>query len=66
MSVQPTHNLSLAELDRRSLLHPFTPLADHLESGPRVFEEGEGAWLRDLDGRRYFDDLAGLWCVVIG
>jgi hypothetical protein len=36
MSVQPTHNLSRAELDRRSFLHPFTPLADHLENGPRV------------------------------
>jgi L-2,4-diaminobutyrate transaminase len=66
MSVQPTHNLSLAELDRRSFLHPFTPLADHLESGPRVIVEGEGAWLRDLDGKRYFDAMAGLWCVDIG
>jgi L-2,4-diaminobutyrate transaminase len=66
MSVQPTHNLSLAELDRRSFLHPFTPLADHLESGPRIIVEGEGAWLRDLDGQRYFDAVAGLWCVDIG
>ena len=66
MSVQPTHNLSLAELDRRSFLHPFTALADHLESGPRVIVEGEGAWLRDLDGKRYFDAVAGLWCVDIG
>ena len=66
MSVQPTHNLSLAELDQRSFLHPFTSLADHLESGPRVIVEGEGAWLRDLDGQRYFDAMAGLWCVDIG
>jgi L-2,4-diaminobutyrate transaminase len=66
MSIQPTHNLSLAELDRRSFLHPFTALADHLESGPRVIVEGEGAWLRDLDGKRYFDAVAGLWCVDIG
>jgi L-2,4-diaminobutyrate transaminase len=66
MPVQPTHNLSLAELDRRSFLHPFTPLADHLENGPRVIVEGEGAWLRDLDGQRYFDAMAGLWCVDIG
>jgi L-2,4-diaminobutyrate transaminase len=66
MPVQPTHNLSLAELDRRSFLHPFTPLADHLENGPRVIVEGKGAWLRDLDGQRYFDAMAGLWCVDIG
>jgi hypothetical protein len=44
MSVQPTHNLSLHELDRRSFLHPFTALADHLENGPRVIVEGEGVW----------------------
>ena len=66
MTVQPTHNLSLADLDRRSFLHPFTALAEHLESGPQVITEGEGAWLRDLDGKRYFDAVAGLWCVDIG
>jgi L-2,4-diaminobutyrate transaminase len=66
MTVQPTHNLSLADLDRQSFLHPFTALADHLGSGPRVITEGEGAWLRDLDGQRYFDAVAGLWCVAIG
>ena len=66
MSVQPNHNLSLAKLDRRSFLHPFASLADHLENGSRVVVEGEGAWLRDLDGQRYFDAMAGLWCVDIG
>ena len=41
MSVQPTHNLSLAELDRAQLPAPFTPLADHLENGPRMIVESE-------------------------
>ncbi len=66
MTVQPTHNLSLAELDRRSFLHPFTALAEHMASGPRVMVEGEGVWLKDLDGVRYLDVMAGLWCVNIG
>ena len=66
MTVQPTHNLSLAELDRRSFFHPYTALADHLESGPRVIVEGEGVWVKDLDGQRYLDAFAGLWCVNIG
>ncbi len=66
MFVQPTHNLSLAELDRRSFLHPFTSLADHLENGSRMIVESDGAGLRDLDGQSYFDAMAGLCCVDIG
>ena len=64
--VQPSHNLPLAELDRQSFLHPFTPLADHMENGVRVITEGQGVWLKDLDGQRYLDAAAGLWCVNIG
>ena len=66
MAIPPTHNLSLAELDRQSFLHPFTALADHMESGVRVMTEGQGVWLKDLDGQRYLDAAAGLWCVNIG
>jgi hypothetical protein len=36
MSVQPTHNLSLADLGRRSFLHPFTALAEHLARRDRA------------------------------
>ncbi len=64
--IQPTHNLSLAELDKRSFFHPFTALADHLETGPRVITEGEGVWVKDEHGQRYLDAVAGLWCVNIG
>jgi L-2,4-diaminobutyrate transaminase len=65
-SLPPTHNLPLAELDMRSFFHPFTALAEHLETGPRVITEGEGVWVKDLDGQRYIDAVAGLWCVNIG
>ena len=64
--VQPTDNLSLEELDRRSFLHPYTALADHQEQGVHVITEGDGVWVKDLDGKRYLDALAGLWCVNIG
>lgn len=66
MTLQPTHNVPLVELDRESFIHPFTPLADHLETGVRVITDGEGCWLKDLDGVRYLDAAAGLWCVNIG
>jgi L-2,4-diaminobutyrate transaminase len=64
--VQPSHNLPLVELDRQSFLHPCTALADHMENGVRVMTEGQGVWLKDLDGVRYLDAAAGLWCVNIG
>ncbi len=64
--VQPSHNLSLEELDRESMFHPYTALADHLEKGVRVISEGSGVWVKDPDGKRFLDAVAGLWCVNIG
>lgn len=64
--VQPSHNLSLEELDRQSVFHPYTALADHLEKGVRVISEGSGVWVKDPDGKSYLDAVAGLWCVNIG
>ncbi|MEZ5932981.1 MAG: aminotransferase [Alphaproteobacteria bacterium] len=64
--VQPTHNLSLEELDRESMFHPYTALADHLEKGVRVISEGSGVWVKDPEGKRFLDAVAGLWCVNIG
>ncbi len=64
--VEPTHNLSLEELDRQSVFHPYTALADHLDKGVRVISEGRGVWVSDPDGKDYLDAVAGLWCVNIG
>ena len=38
--VEPNHNLSLEELDRQSVFHPYTALADHLEKGVRRDQRG--------------------------
>jgi L-2,4-diaminobutyrate transaminase len=57
---------NLSALDRASLLHPFTSIADHLETGPRVMSEGDGLLLRDSEGREYLDAMSGLWCVNVG
>jgi L-2,4-diaminobutyrate transaminase len=57
---------SLHELDKRSLLHPFTSIEGHLERGPRIMVEGEGIRVRDDGGREYIDAMAGLWCVNVG
>jgi L-2,4-diaminobutyrate transaminase len=66
VSSVPGSARSLQELDRASLLHPFTSIAEHLESGPRIISRGRGARVVDTDGREYLDGMAGLWCVNVG
>jgi len=57
----------LVDIDRRFAFHPFTALAGHERLGPHtVMVKGEGVWLEDVNGRRYIDGMAGLWCVNVG
>ena len=63
---EPTSALPLETLDKESILHPATSIADHLKQGPRIMAEGSGITLVDTAGRHYLDAVAGLWCVNIG
>ena len=38
MSYAASHNLSLEQIDKESLVHPMTPLADHLMKGPHIVQ----------------------------
>jgi len=62
----PTANYSLDEMDRQSLIHPATSIADHLKNGPTIITGGSGVRIRDQSGRQLIDCGAGLWCVNIG
>src|SRR5438105_6578376 len=55
---------SLLEADRRYLIHPLHHPDDHRQ--PLVVVEGQGAMLRDAEGREYIDGLSGLWNVNVG
>ena len=55
-----------AELDRRSMFHPFTAITDLVAEGPTLMAEGKGIRVKDIDGREYLDGMAGLWCVNLG
>lgn len=66
MTITARHNLTLEEMDKESLFHPYTALAQHMETGPKIMTEGQGVYLKDVSGREYIDALAGLWCVNIG
>jgi adenosylmethionine-8-amino-7-oxononanoate aminotransferase len=56
----------LADWDRQYLWHPFTQMRDWLAAPPLIIERGEGNYLIDTDGRRYFDGVSSLWCNVHG
>ena len=59
-------NYSLEEMDRQSLIHPATSIADHLKNGPTIIAAGSGVRIKDRYGRELIDCGAGLWCVNIG
>ncbi|HTZ36720.1 MAG TPA: aminotransferase [Stellaceae bacterium] len=66
MSLDLQENYSLEEMDRQSLLHPSTSIADHLRDGPTIIAAGSGVRVRSRQGRDFIDCGAGLWCVNIG
>ena len=62
----PAANYSLEEMDRQSLIHPATSIADHLKNGPTIIAGGAGVRIKSCQGRELIDCGAGLWCVNIG
>jgi 4-aminobutyrate---pyruvate transaminase len=56
----------LARLDLKHLFHPSTDLKGHGQSGPMIWDRGEGVYIHDTEGRRYLEGMAGLWCTALG
>ena len=52
--------------DVEALLHPYTNLVKHRETGPLILDRGKGIYVYDDHGKDYIDGLAGLWCVSLG
>ncbi|MGY4362915.1 L-2,4-diaminobutyrate transaminase [Bradyrhizobium sp. i1.3.1] len=60
---------TIAELDRSSVLHPFTQLKEYARDkigDPTIVAGGKGIRIEDAQGRSYIDAFAGLYCVNIG
>ncbi|MBL4639584.1 MAG: aminotransferase class III-fold pyridoxal phosphate-dependent enzyme [Kordiimonadaceae bacterium] len=59
---------NINDLDRKTLVHPFTNLADHDAgiSPSRVIKKGKGIRIYDTDGGELIDAFSGLYCVNIG
>jgi L-2,4-diaminobutyrate transaminase len=59
-------NFHLSDIDRQSVFHPATSIADHLDHGPLIASTAKGIWVKDQAGRDLMDFGAGLWCVNVG
>jgi 4-aminobutyrate--pyruvate transaminase len=57
---------SAAARDIANVLHPYTDLKAHLETGPLVVSRGKGVRIWDDSGREYIEGVAGLWCAALG
>ncbi len=61
--------LTMEDRDRRSLLHPFTRVADYAAgrgTPPFVVSHGRGIMVGDDHGRELIDGFSGLYCVNVG
>ena len=52
--------------DIAHLLHPYTNLPAHAQTGPLVIVRGEKVRVFDESGKDYIEGLAGLWCTSLG
>ncbi|MBI3754601.1 MAG: adenosylmethionine--8-amino-7-oxononanoate transaminase [Deltaproteobacteria bacterium] len=59
-------NKRLEKVDKKHLWHPFTQMREWEKEIPLIIERGEGNYLIDTDGGKYFDGTSSLWVNVHG
>ncbi|MDP3550501.1 MAG: aminotransferase class III-fold pyridoxal phosphate-dependent enzyme [Novosphingobium sp.] len=59
-------NRSLQDIDKAGLVHSFSALHSQKDRDLIIWDHAEGLWLTTVDGERYLDAAAGLWCTNIG
>lgn len=62
----PNANDSLAQRSRRAVWHPCTQMQHHESLPPVPIVKGEGAYLIDAAGQRYFDACSSWWTNLFG
>ena len=56
----------IAQWDHEFVWHPFTQMQDWLAQEPVVIERGEGVYLIDDKGKKYYDGVSSLWVNIHG
>ena len=57
---------NLANKDIKNLFHPATNLKVHEHGQPLILDRGDGIYVYDVEGNKYIEGLAGLWCNALG
>ncbi len=58
--------MTLEDLDKRYVWHPFTQMKEYASESNLVIVRGEGNYLIDEEGRRYLDGVSSLWVNLHG
>ncbi|PWZ41112.1 Gamma-aminobutyrate transaminase 1, mitochondrial [Zea mays] len=61
-SAQPEEN----GFKGHGMLAPFTAGWQSNDLHPLIIERSEGSYVYDINGNKYLDSLAGLWCTTLG
>jgi putrescine aminotransferase len=56
----------LWQKDHDHFLHPWTHFDTFKKNGSLIIADGEGSHISDVEGKRYLDGIAGMWCVNVG
>ena len=54
------------EKDLKYIWHPCSQMKDYEDFAPIVIERGEGIYLYDTSGKKYYDVISSWWCNLLG
>ncbi|MDQ2085318.1 adenosylmethionine--8-amino-7-oxononanoate transaminase [Herbivorax sp. ANBcel31] len=57
---------SLQEKDLKHIWHPCSQMKDYEDFPPIVIKKGYGAYLEDIDGKKYLDAVSSWWVNLFG
>jgi len=57
---------SLRNIDRKTIMHPFTPLSRWEQDSFPIITGASGSYLIDEKGNRFLDGTASLWVNLLG
>ena len=66
LSSEKLSSAKLKEMDRATLLHPFTNYQQYAKTGGRVVTRAEHIYVTDSDNKQLLDGMSGLWCCSLG
>ena len=61
-----TSGNSTASRDIAFHLHPYTNPSILHKTGPHIMERGEGVFVYDDNGQKFYEGMSGLWCTSLG